>query len=246
MAGEKEKIVPTVWDRFDKLESQIAELRESDLEQEEHIQRLEGCVSDCQEEINEMKESLNEVAQNRIGWEKNIENNYRELLKKYSECEDSTIHKNFFLKLLKKLDSNKETDPSFETKGYISLKLSRKVDLNKLHSNIHRITQNHEIIKRWNEVTWKDVAEGLLKSDGSWEIRPEFYHKYDITKHKEVESKKEFEFQLVEKFIPPRNIRCKDCMNNPIPELISKFIQALKEPHSREGLIEKYMEMVNK
>ena len=34
----------------------------------------------------------------------------------------------------------------------------------------------------------------------------------------------ENEFEVIEKFIPPRNIRCKDCMNNPIPNLIKEFI----------------------
>jgi len=36
---------------------------------------------------------------------------------------------------------------------------------------------------------------------------------------------KEFEFQLVKKFIPPRGIHCEDCMNNPVPKLIKKFLE---------------------
>jgi len=42
---------------------------------------------------------------------------------------------------------------------------------------------------------------------------------------KKTEPEKEFEFQLVEKFIPPRNIKCTDCMNNPVPKLIEGFIK---------------------
>lgn len=88
-----------------KAEEQIAELRE---EQKAFIEVCQEPCKDCK--LNELKEALNEVAQSRIGWEENLENNYRELLKKYSECEDSTIHKNFFLKLLEKLDAPKQTE----------------------------------------------------------------------------------------------------------------------------------------
>lgn len=211
---EKGRIVPTVWDRFDKLEKQIAVLKEHN--HPEIIGKKEIYNLDF---INKrLEEVLRDLSLRTY--------NLHQVILTNVPLDKLTIGESLF-KIFKELDSPKKIDPSFETKGYISLKLSRKVDLNKLHSNIHRITQNREIIKRWNEVTWKDVAEGLLKSDGSWEIRPEFYHKYDITKHKEVESEK-FEFQLIEKFIPPRNIKCTDCMNNPVPKLIKEFIQKIK------------------
>lgn len=39
---------------------------------------------------------------------------------------------------------------------------------------------------------------------------------------KEKTEPEKFEFQLIEKFIPPRGIHCNDCMNNPIPKLIEE------------------------
>jgi len=95
---------------------EIGILREQIAELKEHIAMFHTWIKSHIEKQNndfaELKEALNEVAQGRIGWEENIENNYRELLKKYSECEDSTIHKRFFLRLLEKLDvgSARQTD----------------------------------------------------------------------------------------------------------------------------------------
>ena len=62
---------------------------------------------DQQEQIIKLRESLNEVAQNRFGWENRMENVLTKLLEKRSECEDSTIHRSFYLELLEKLRGSK-------------------------------------------------------------------------------------------------------------------------------------------
>jgi hypothetical protein len=52
--------------------------------------------------------------------------------------------------------------------------------------------------------------------------------KRELEKPKTIEPEKEFEFQLVEKFIPPRGVHCENCMNNPVPELIEGFKDKLE------------------
>lgn len=76
------------------------------------------------------------------------------------------------------------TNPSFESKGYISLKLSRQFDVVKLRNMINDLIDGDNAIGI--SMNWADLAEILLKVDGSWDKRPEFYHKYDIVKHKEA------------------------------------------------------------
>ena len=102
MSDEWKELIGNIHNQLDGINKRIEAL-EKKLEDVNYFKPLQD-VNSLQEQIAELKEALNEVAQNRIGWEENIENNYRKLLKKYSECEDSTIHKSFFLGLLEKLD----------------------------------------------------------------------------------------------------------------------------------------------
>ena len=67
------------------------------------------------------------------------------------------------------------------------LKLNKKIDVLKLLILIHEFEQKvclHDNSK--NNFTWNDLAETLLKTDGSWDKKPYLYHKYDIKKHKEA------------------------------------------------------------
>ena len=74
--------------------------------------------------------------------------------------------------------------------GYISLKLQRQLDV------VELIRMLKDFVGRGNSeeglntlglsIKWSDIAEILLKADGSWDEVPYLYHKYNIKKYKEA------------------------------------------------------------
>ena len=98
------------------------------------------------------------------------------------------------------------------------------------------VLETHETVLRDYFKYRKDWSELIMKKSpygsplDTWmmislhKFMKDALEKFDSNPGKN-EPEKEFEFQLVEKFIPPRNIKCTDCMNNPVPKLIEAFLR---------------------
>ena len=74
------------------------------------------------------------------------------------------------------------------TNGYISLKLQRSLNLIELRNLLNDLIEEKDpgFIKAREgniQVKWLDLAEILLKADGSWDKNPFLYHKYDVMKY---------------------------------------------------------------
>ena len=82
-----------------------------------------------------------------------------------------------------------------------------------------RVVSEEELDQRNACVVFPKERTDLNGTDDSMVYHPE----------QSTAPEKNFEFQLVEKFIPPRGIRCEDCMNNPVPNLIEEFIDRVKK-----------------
>lgn len=70
--------------------------------------------------------------------------------------------------------------------GYLTLRLQRQLDVVKLRDMINELIDGDNAIGI--SMKWADLAEILLKVDGSWVKKPYFYHKYNVTK-KEAKDK---------------------------------------------------------
>ena len=66
--------------------------------------------------------------------------------------------------------------------GFISLRLQRPLDVVKLRDMINDLIDGDNSIGI--SMKWLDLAEILLKADGSWEGRPELYHKFEVRRVK--------------------------------------------------------------
>lgn len=63
---------------------------------------------------------------------------------------------------------------------YLCLKLQRQLDVVKLRNMINDLIDGDNAIGI--SMKWLDLAEILLKADGSWEKKPFLYNKYFIIK----------------------------------------------------------------
>lgn len=65
---------------------------------------------------------------------------------------------------------------------YLVLKLDKKIDLATLEIGIRSFVRFtvEKGTKNINEYTWRDIADILLKTDGSWKKKPYLYEKYVV------------------------------------------------------------------
>lgn len=69
-----------------------------------------------------------------------------------------------------------EYDRQGDSYEYLVLKLTKKVDLMTLINELLAIDKD-------TEHQWYDLAEILLKADGSWDKEPRLYNKYKVIKN---------------------------------------------------------------
>lgn len=63
---------------------------------------------------------------------------------------------------------------------YLVLKLDKKIDITTLEIEIRSFIKFtiEKGTKKLSEYTWRDIADILLKTDGSWNKKPYLYKKY--------------------------------------------------------------------
>lgn len=193
-ANEKERVVPTVWSRFNKLEKQIAELQKIiDMQYSDPV-KYKGEYKPTRFEKWQTKQMNKDYLLHKE-WAVPQIKGLKEFLRDYFK-----YRKDWSELIMKKSPYGSPLD----TWMMISLHKFMKDALEKLDSK----ASGGE--KEVGEATTHKHEEGTRRPDSRPNSKPS-------------ESEKEFEFQLVEKFIPPRNIKCTDCMNNPVTELIEEF-----------------------
>lgn len=71
---------------------------------------------------------------------------------------------------------------------YVCLKLQRSLDIVRLRDMLNEYIDGDTAIGI--SVKWLDLAEILLKADGSWDKKPFLYNKYEL-------KKKDYEFEEI-------------------------------------------------
>ena len=143
------------------VKQEIAELRENNLEQEQHIQRLEGCVSDCQEELNELKAQIECVFLKTEELNAKHLNN-KEVLRELTELQKEMIHCFMGIQKLSKTVSLSVFGEWLQT----TIRLLEKLDVGSARQTDSE-KKDIEASKRWLD----DAAEWEMDSGGEKEVK---------------------------------------------------------------------------